>query len=163
MRREPQVYRLIGDFTTYGRYFPMASMLEEKEAIRDLMSAYCFYVDNCEFEKFADLFTEDAQFEAGPLGKLCGREAIREFIAGSIPNRGEGPARKHCTLNHLINVSGASARADSYIIVLREADNGIIASLAGRYEDVLVKQNGEWRFKVRKIHFDISGDLGLKK
>jgi hypothetical protein len=38
-----------------------------------------------------------------------------------------------------------------------------VASLAGRYEDVLVKQDGQWRFKVRKIHFDISGDLGLKQ
>ena len=73
----------------------MASTLEEKEAIRDLMSAYCFHVDNCEFDQFSALFTEDAQFEAGPLGKLSGRKAIREFIAAAVPNRGEGPARKH--------------------------------------------------------------------
>jgi uncharacterized protein (TIGR02246 family) len=141
----------------------MASLLEEKEAIRDLMSAYCFYVDNGEFEKFAALFTADATFEAGPLGKLQGREAIHQFIASSVPRPGEGPARKHCTLNHLIRVNGAEAQADSYIIVLRESDNGIMASLAGRYEDLLVKESGEWRFKLRKIHFDISGDLGLKK
>jgi hypothetical protein len=38
-----------------------------------------------------------------------------------------------------------------------------MASLAGRYEDLLVKESDEWRFKIRKIHFDISGDLGLKK
>jgi hypothetical protein len=47
--------------------------------------------------------------------------------------------------------------------VLRESSAGIIASLAGRYEDLLVKEEGEWRFKMRKIHFDISGDLGLKQ
>ena len=38
----------------------MASMLEEKDAIRDLMSAYCFHVDDGEFDKFAALFTSDA-------------------------------------------------------------------------------------------------------
>ena len=38
-----------------------------------------------------------------------------------------------------------------------------MTSLAGRYEDLLVKQGETWRFKVRKIHFDITGDLGLKK
>jgi uncharacterized protein (TIGR02246 family) len=141
----------------------VASILEEKEAIRDLMSAYCFHVDNGEFDKFAALFAEDGVFEAGPLGKLRGRSAIREFIGAQVPNAGEGPARKHCTLNHLIRVDGLEAMADSYIVVLRESDQGIIASLAGRYEDVLVKDNGEWRFKVRKIHFDIAGDLGLKK
>jgi hypothetical protein len=46
---------------------------------------------------------------------------------------------------------------------VREADQGIMTSLAGRYEDLLVKQGETWRFKVRKIHFDIAGDLGLKK
>ena len=141
----------------------MASQLEEKDAIRDLMSAYCFYVDNGEFDKFANLFTENGIFEAGPLGKLQGRKAIRDFITAQVPRPGEGPARKHCTLNHVIRVEGSEAHADSYIVVLRESSGGILASLAGRYEDLLVKEGSEWRFKVRKIHFDISGDLGLKQ
>jgi uncharacterized protein (TIGR02246 family) len=141
----------------------MASILEEKEAIRDLMSAYCFHVDNGEFDQFAALFAQDGIFEAGPLGKLRGRNAIRDFITAQVPRPGEGPARKHCTLNHIIRVNGSEARADSYIVVLRESGEGIIASLAGRYEDLLVKEGGEWRFKLRRIHFDISGDLGLKK
>jgi uncharacterized protein (TIGR02246 family) len=141
----------------------MASILEEKEAIRDLLSTYCFQVDDGEFDKFAALFTADGTFEPGPQGKYQGREAIRNFIASVVPRAGEGPARKHCTMNHLINVNGSEARANSYIVVLRESENGIIPSLAGRYEDLIVKENGEWRFKVRKIHFDIAGDLGLKK
>jgi hypothetical protein len=140
----------------------MIPILEEKEAIRDLMSEYCFHIDNGEFQKFAALFTVDGIFETGPLGKLQGRQAIHDFIAAHVPRAGEGPARKHCTLNHLIRVNGAEARADSYIVVLRESSEGIIASLAGRYEDQLVKEESGWRFKVRKIHFDIAGDLGLK-
>jgi uncharacterized protein (TIGR02246 family) len=141
----------------------MASILEEKDAIRDLMSACCFHLDEGEFDKFAALFAVDGTFEPGPQGQYQGRAAIREFIASVVPGPGEGPARKHCTVNHLISVSGSEARANSYILVVREAENGIIPSLAGRYEDLLVKENGEWRFKVRKIHFDITGDLGLKK
>ena len=141
----------------------MLSILEDKEAIRDLMSAYCFHLDNGEFQEFAALFTDDGIFESGPLGKLCGRKAIHDFIAAHVPRAGEGPARKHCTMNHVIRVNGDEAHADSYIVVLREAEAGIIASLAGRYEDQLVRDGGQWRFKVRKIHFDISGDLGLKK
>jgi hypothetical protein len=141
----------------------MASLLEEKEAIRDLMSAYCFHVDNGEFHEFAELFTENAVFEAGPFGRLQGRRAIFDFINAQVPRPGEGPARKHCTLNHVIRINGSEAHADSYIVVLRESPTGIIASLAGRYEDLLVKEGAEWRFKVRKIHFDISADLGLKQ
>ena len=141
----------------------MASELEDKDAIRDLMSAYCFYVDNGEFEQFAGLFTEDAIFEAGPFGKLQGRRAIYDFINSQVPRPGEGPPRKHCTLNHVIRVNGSEARADSYVVVLRDSAAGIIASLAGRYEDLLIKKGGEWRFKMRRVHFDISGDLGLKQ
>ncbi|MBV8773294.1 MAG: nuclear transport factor 2 family protein [Deltaproteobacteria bacterium] len=127
------------------------------------MSAYCFYVDNGEFEKFAGLFTEDALFEAGPFGKLQGRRAIYDFINAQVPRPGEGPARKHCTLNQVIRINGTEARADSYIVVLRDSAAGIIASLAGRYEDLFIKQDGQWRFKMRRVHFDISGDLGLKQ
>ncbi len=141
----------------------MASLLEEKDAIRDLMSAYCFHVDEGEFDKFAALFATDGTFEPGPQGKYQGRAAIREFIASVVPKPGEGPARKHCTMNHLITVNGSEAHAMSYIIVVRESADGIIPSLAGRYEDLLVKENNQWRFQVRKIHFDIAGDLGLKK
>jgi uncharacterized protein (TIGR02246 family) len=141
----------------------MASVLEEKEAIREVLSAYCFYVDNGEFDKWTDLFTEDGVFDAGPLAKVQGRQAIKEFITKAVPRKGEGQARKHCTMNSMIRVQGAEAQADSYIVVVRESDQGIMTSLAGRYEDLLVKQGDAWRFKVRKIHFDISADLGLKK
>jgi uncharacterized protein (TIGR02246 family) len=140
-----------------------SSVLAEKDEIRELMSAYCFHVDNGEFDQFAALFTEDGVFEAGPFGKLEGREAIRDFITAHVPRAGEGAARKHCTLNHIIRIEGSEARASSYIVMLREGDGGIMASFAGRYDDVIVKQRGEWRFKSRKIHFDIAGDLGLKK
>ena len=37
----------------------MASLLEEKDAIRDVLSAYCFYMDNGEFDRWAALFAED--------------------------------------------------------------------------------------------------------
>ncbi|MCE2485250.1 MAG: nuclear transport factor 2 family protein [Desulfurellaceae bacterium] len=141
----------------------MASILEEKEAIRDVLSAYCFHVDGGEFDKWAELFSEDALFDAGPRGQVQGRAALRDFIAKAVPTQGEGPARKHCTMNSMIQVNGTEAKADSYIIVVREGEQGILTSLAGRYEDLLVKQGDTWRFKVRKIHFDIAGDLGLKQ
>jgi hypothetical protein len=65
----------------------MSSVLEEKEAIRDLISAYCFYVDNGEFDKFAGLFTEDAIFEAGPFGgsRAGGRFMISSRHKSRVP------------------------------------------------------------------------------
>ena len=131
----------------------MASLLEEKDAIRDVLSAYCFYMDNGEFDRWAALFAEDGIFETA-RGIVEGRMAIRDYVVKGLPHPTDS---KHCTLNSIIQVRGAEATVDSYIIVVRKADPGIVTSLAGRYEDLLVKQEDAWRFKVRKIHSDISG------
>ncbi|MBV1931465.1 MAG: nuclear transport factor 2 family protein [Porticoccaceae bacterium] len=138
----------------------MTSVLEDKEAIRDLLSAYCFHVDDGEYDQWAELFTEDATLLAGELATCQGRAEIKAFIVVAVG--GDVPARKHCTINAMIEVSGAKATSQSYIIVVRAEDGGgIVTSLAGRYQDELVKKDGEWKFQKRIICMDILGDLGL--
>jgi hypothetical protein len=39
--------------------------------------------------------------------------------------------------------------------VVRDHDQKVDTALAGRYEDLLVKQGDQWRFKVRKVYLDI--------
>jgi ketosteroid isomerase-like protein len=138
----------------------MTSVLEDKEAIRDLLSAYCFHVDNGEFDHWAKLFAEDAVLEAGELATCNGREEIKTWIAGALG--GDVPPRKHCTMNAMIQVDGDNATSESYIIVVRADDKaGTVTSLAGRYQDNLVRQGQDWKFQKRKICMDIVGDLGL--
>ncbi|RLA41869.1 MAG: hypothetical protein DRR06_06940 [Gammaproteobacteria bacterium] len=138
----------------------MTSILEDKEAIRDLLSAYCFHVDDGEYDEWAALFAEDATLEAGALATCQGRAEIKAFIVAAVG--GDVPARKHCTMNAMIQVNGDKATANSYIIVVRADDKGgIVNSLAGRYQDELVRQGGDWKFQKRIICMDILGDLGL--
>ncbi len=136
----------------------MASILEDKSAIQDLLSTYCFHVDNGNYDGWANLFTTDCVLEPGNLETQRGRAAIREWIerllAGAAP-------RKHCTLNVVIRVNGSEANVDSYIVMVQQGTAGPFVSLAGRYEDLVVKQGNTWLFKNRKIHFDIAGDLDL--
>jgi ketosteroid isomerase-like protein len=128
----------------------MASIVEEKDAIRDVLSAYCFYVDSNNLDRWAELFTEDAIFVFGQ--EVKGRAAIRDYVAAKfIPHW----PNKHCTLNSLITINGTEAKAESYLIVVRASDQGMIVSFAGRYEDELVKQGETWRIKVRKVYRDI--------
>jgi len=129
----------------------MSSVLEEKDAIRDLLASYCFHIDGGEYDKFVALFTEDAIFDIGPLGKAHGREAIRKLIGNAGPSK-----FKHCTINSIIRVNGNEAHAESYLFVLNGGEHAISTSVAGRYEDQLVKQGDQWRFKVRKVHLDIA-------
>jgi 3-phenylpropionate/cinnamic acid dioxygenase small subunit len=135
----------------------MASTLEEKEAIRDLLATYCFLLDSGELDKWAELFTEDGTFDVGALGKAQSREGIKEFISRVRLTTGRVHGIKHCTLNSIISVSGTEARADSYVLVVRDYDRKVDTAMAGRYEDLLVKQADNWRFKLRKVHLDIAG------
>jgi len=53
-------------------------VLEDIEAIKKLKVRYCAYCDNnYDADGIAALFTEDAVWDGGSLGKCEGREAIR--------------------------------------------------------------------------------------
>ena len=108
----------------------MTSFLEDKDAIRDLLSEYCHYTDSGEHDKRASLFTEEAIFD-GMQGRVTGRKAIEQFVGSIFPSPG-GPARKHCTLNSLIKVHGDTAEATSYLIIVREGKDGPVVVFAGR-------------------------------
>jgi hypothetical protein len=131
-------------------------MQEEKEAIRDLLASYCFHLDGGELDKWVELFTDDGTFDVGAMGKAEGHDSIREFISRARLTAGKVHGVKHCTLNSIIRVSGTEARADSYVLVVRDADQKVDMALAGRYEDLLVKRGDEWRFKIRKVYLDIA-------
>jgi ketosteroid isomerase-like protein len=136
----------------------MASYLEERAAIHDLQSMYCFHVDNGNYDGWANLFTTDCVLEPGNLGTQNGRAAIRGWIEKLLI--GAAP-RKHCTINSVVRVNGSEATSDSYIIMAQQGEKGPFISLAGRYQDVVVKQEGSWLFKYRRIYFDIAGDLDM--
>jgi uncharacterized protein (TIGR02246 family) len=132
----------------------MASLLEEKDAIRELIAEYCFRIDAADYERWAELFTEDGVFEVTGMFRHEGRAAILGFTK-MIPLNAKGmPPFKHCTLNHVIEVDGDRARARCYLLLVQEG-NPLQLNLAGRYEDELVKHDGRWRFARRVAHFDL--------
>jgi 3-phenylpropionate/cinnamic acid dioxygenase small subunit len=131
----------------------MATVLEEKEAIRELQARYCFHFDNGEFDQWLELFTPDGVFDLGRLGRHAGREALRTFLQ-SIPLTNGLPRMKHCVMNSIVTVQQEAAQAQSYVVVVGGGEKlGI--TIAGRYEDRLVKSAGAWRFAERKVFFDL--------
>ena len=130
----------------------MASVLEEKDAIRELMARYCFAFDRGRFDEWVELFTEDGCFDLGERGYHRGREALRKFLR-MLPLTNGVPGMQHCVMNPIVHVDGTSATADSYVVVQGGPTVGIL--VAGRYEDRLVQQDGGWRFLQRRVHFDL--------
>lgn len=132
----------------------MTAVLEEKDAIRELMARYCFLIDGARYREWTELFTEDGVFEVPHVGTFQGRATLLRF-AKSIPLDDEGrPGFKHCVLNSIVEVDGDRAAAQSYILLVR-AGRPLAIDVAGRYEDDLVKRDGRWLFAKRLVHFDL--------
>ena len=129
----------------------MATALEDKDAIRELLAEYCYRLDNYRFDDMAALFTEDGTWDtafgsgttrAGIVGQL-------QKIAALSPD--PKPKRIHHCPNLVIRLSGDTAKVTSNWVVVENSDAGPRISSAGGYADDLVKLNGGWLFKYRKI------------
>jgi hypothetical protein len=84
--------------------------LEDAEALKRLKHRYCTYCDDGYLaDQLAALFTEDAVWNGGPLGRFEGRDAIREHFASA--SKRVSFAIYHVT-NPVITVDGDQATCD---------------------------------------------------
>jgi len=137
------------------------SILEDKDAIREVMATHCHAFDACRFADVAAPFAEDAVWTTD-YGEAKGRDAIEQIFRSVVPVKGEGPQRKHYITNIIIKVDGDSANSVSDYLVVRESGKDLIPVMGGTYKDEWVRQDGTWRFRRKELVHDISGDMGLK-
>ena len=125
----------------------MPTPLEDKEAIRELFSEYCFRMDEFRFAELGALFTADGEWIA-PYSRARGPGEIAQLMARNIPAE---PKRKHFIMNSLIQLDGDRATArTSYLVILQAAGAGLVPSVAGTYIDALVRTPDGWRFRERR-------------
>jgi len=128
----------------------MPSALEEKDAIREVLATYCFHLDAENFEAMAALFTEDGTWHTD-FGKGTGRAGIMEHARSLRGGDAPRPRGLHLTTNIVIVLDGETAHVRSNWIVAQNADTMPKVSSAGGYTDDMVKHNGHWLFRYRKI------------
>ncbi len=135
----------------------MASALEEKDAIREVLAEYCFRLDGGRYDEMAALFTEDGTWDTA-FGAATGREAIaalaRDIRAKAGPNR---PRAIHLVTNIAISLDGENAEVRSNWTVVHNSPQGPRIGSGGGYADRLVKQGGRWLFRTRRIDRFIAG------
>ena len=131
------------------------SVLEEKDAIRDLMTRYCLAIDGGRDEEWAQCFTEDGIFNSPILGKFQGWDALRAFTTKYREWTGNAQPR-HCVMNILIDIQGQTATAESYLLLTHAAEAKTELVISCRYEDRIEKVGDQWRFKERKVCPDTS-------
>jgi uncharacterized protein (TIGR02246 family) len=124
--------------------------LEDIEEIKQLKARYAAACDkNYDADAIAALFTEDAVWDGGALGKAEGREKIRkffrrapEFFSFAI----------HNVMNPIIEVDGDCATAQWYLLQPATMAKGNQAVwLAAAYDDRYVRVGGQWMFKSLKV------------
>jgi SnoaL-like domain len=129
----------------------MPTAVEEKDAIREVLAEYCFRLDDGRFAEMADLFGEDGTWETA-FGKATGHAAIAE-LARRLRARAADPRPRavHLVTNIVIALEGERATVRSNWMVMQNSPEGPRIGSGGSYHDEMVKQDGRWLFRYRKI------------
>src|SRR5215475_11932121 len=129
--------------------------LEDMEEIRTLLLDYGRFLDSRDLVAYSRLFAKDGEWVGG-FGSARGPEEILAFMQknlGTGPNRGN---TYHTLSNFEIMADRDSATAWSrWTFIAPGSDGKPVVSQAGRYDDVLVREDGRWRFKRRVASNDI--------
>ncbi len=120
--------------------------IDDRMAILDLCAEYNYYIDTGESEKWADTFTADGVFD-GAVGKAEGRDAL---VAFSKQFGSDYPGAMHFTDNHLFEQDGDAMKHKCFLSFQAPADGGTNLLLLG-YEDELVRVDGTWKFRSRRV------------
>jgi SnoaL-like domain len=129
----------------------MPTAVEDKDAIREVLAEYCFRLDDGRFAEMAALFTEDGTWETA-FGKATGGAAIAE-LASSLRERAEQPRPRavHLVTNIVIALDGARAEVRSNWMVMQNSPQGPRIGSGGAYIDEMVRVDGRWLLRYRKI------------
>jgi hypothetical protein len=143
--------------------------LADRRQIEDLEIAYATAHNTTNADIYRRVFTEDAQMVT-PTGAVAldGMQKIlasvdtdrERFNPDAKPGAEVFGNMRHIITNVVINVHGKTADSTCYLLNTaynaKQKKTEILAM--GRYDDQLVKNNGEWRIKRRMIITDWGND-----
>ncbi|HTA45230.1 MAG TPA: nuclear transport factor 2 family protein [Bryobacteraceae bacterium] len=128
--------------------------LEDIEGIQRVLTDYGRLLDARDFAGYSRLFAKDGEWVGG-FGTVKGPAAIQAFMEKNIP--GPNTANNyHVLSNFEIDVHGDTATAWSrWAFIVPGPDKKPTLAQGGRYEDLLVREDGHWKFKRRTALNDL--------
>ena len=132
-------------------------VLEDREAIRQLILDYGTYHDHRDYRSLSALFASNGVWESG-MGRGQGPEGIFELMDGIIGHdpQPEGSGTYHVMTNDVIDIAGDLARAVTKWMFITPDDNGAPRiQVLGHYNDTFTRENGEWKFLRREAPADL--------
>ena len=133
---------------------------EDRLDIMGVIASYSRLLDAHDIDRWLQLWRPDAVLDS-MSGSVTGHDALRVWIQRLFDHRkvGHDPA----LLVHFIGLpviegDRERATAQTYTIIFDYADDGHVqVPLLGRYDDVLSRYDGQWRFERRFIAGVLSG------
>jgi len=129
---------------------PQTTYADVVAGVRATMAAYTQALDDGRTDDIIATFCADATCAIPGLGTHEGRDALRlayNQVKPSVPQR-------HVVVNTLVSDwTDDEAHATSDVIFLLKGESGWAIQLVGRYDDVLRRADGRWRFHRRTAEF----------
>ena len=132
--------------------------LEDVEAIHSLLVHYGRELDKRDYKAYGALFAQDGSWKGG-MGTATGPEAIGKMVAAGFERMDPALYTKsfHSMTSFDVAVNGDTATAWSrWTWFVVGADGRPRPERAGHYEDTLVRERGEWKFKTRQAFTEIN-------
>jgi SnoaL-like domain len=138
----------------------LARLLDER-AITRIVFDYAYFLDMNMPEEMAALFVNDCEVSYAPNFGASGMEAYKKTLDGI------GTFFK-ATTHHVSNVcvdftSDTEATVRAVVMAIhRYTKDRPDGTLYGQYHDVVVKQDGQWKFKTRILKTTMATDYHVK-
>jgi hypothetical protein len=129
------------------------------EGVRAAIATYAQALDDGRTADVVATFCLDGICEIPGMGTHTGHDELRAAYAKWKPRS----PQRHLVFNTVVTEEGdGKATAISDVVFLLWGDSGWAIQLVGRYDDVLHRDNGAWRFHRRSATF-VTGDSPLKE
>ena len=131
---------------------------EDVQAIESLLVHYGRELDKRDYKAYGALFAQDGSWKGG-MGFATGPEAIGKMVAAGFEKMSPSLYEKsyHSMTSFDVQVNGDTATAWSrWTWIVVGADGRPRPERAGHYEDTLVRERGEWKFKARQAFTEIN-------
>jgi uncharacterized protein (TIGR02246 family) len=132
--------------------------LDDEAQIRHLLVEYGHALDTRDFVRYSQLFAKEGTW-TGSLGTAKGPAAILALMLKSFKDSPYDPKNVktfHLDTNFLIRVDGDRATVLSkWTVFGKTSDNKLAPQLAGHYDDIIVREDGIWKFLSRVAVHDI--------
>lgn len=137
-----------------------AGIQQDIRDIENLQRIYGYYLDRNQWDQIADLFAADGTIEIAQRGVYVGKKRIRQSLElFGPPGVHDGYINDHMQLQIIVTVAPdrktAKARNRGFLM-MADTSKGESRWSEGTYENTYVRQNGVWKIKNLKFHYNMS-------